>query len=129
MDALLVIALVCFFALFVVALAIARHIRVVDPQHHSTPPDSLWLGADRPEAIAIHPISRPSIDQNLHNLVQYKEPDWRYLISGERRSLRERRQRGERTHWTYSDQNRADLADPYTRSPAQQASTGGSRTS
>ncbi len=146
MDALLVIALVCFFALFVVALAIARHIRIVEPQHHCTPPDSLWLGSHRPEGAAIHPISRQSIDQNLHKLVQHKEPDWRYLISGERRSISSRksispatrkppesarlslRERRERPHWTYSDQNGADLTDPYTRSPAQPASTGGSWT-
>jgi len=141
MDSLLIIALVCFFALFVAALAVARHIRIVEPQHDSIPQASLWLGAHPPEPAAILPISRHPTEQNVHKLVEHKEPDWRYLISGERRSMFSRKSippatrkppgstrisRNDRPLWT-SEQVSADLSDPYTRLSTRQASIGGSR--
>lgn len=142
MDALLVITLVCFFALFVTALAITRHIRIVGPQHHHILQDPPWLASPPPEREVNNANSRQMSDQSVHQLVAHKQPDWRYLISGERRSVfsskivppamrkppeSARLNLSGRSDWTYFTQDRANLSDPYTRPAAKAASTSGSR--
>lgn len=139
MDVLLVITLVCFFALFVTALATARHIRIVGPQNNRVHHDQTWLGSAPPPRAA---NSRQMSDQSVHQLVEHKQPDWRYLISGERRTVfsnkivspamrrppeSARLDLSGRSDWTYFNQDRAYLSDPYTHPAAKAASTGGSR--
>lgn len=128
MDVLLLITLACFFALFVTALAIARHIRIVEGRPSHVPQDR--PPPHPPVREVSHPVARRATDQSLHQLVEHKEPDWRYITSGERRSLfpgkmvsqaMRKPPESARLHLrdlpgsAKSNQVRADLSDPYTR--------------
>ena len=125
MDVLLLLTGVCFLALFGSALLIARHVRIVDVRATEAEEDlprvvDLKLDEDGPSQ------RRLSGGQALHEVMQKKEPDWRFLVSGERRRVwkgatsslpprkppvREER-RGLRG-WTYFDQDAGGAEGAY----------------
>ncbi len=81
MDALFFITVACFFALFVAALSVARHVRI-ERTHRKETPENIW----GTHAITSERQSRFSgaAIQSVQNLSQVKEPDWRFLVSDER---------------------------------------------
>lgn len=139
MDVLFLITLACFFALFVAALAIARHIRIVGARPGLVPKDHIDPVPPRREPRAT--FSGPSVPQSVHSLVKHKQPDWRYLASGGRRSLfpgeavspdlrrppaSTRLFLRDRPGKAYIHEDRGDLSDPYQPAAGKAASTGGS---
>ncbi len=129
MDALFLISIGCFFALFVAALAIARHIRVHGLQGGRLSPDeSISPSSERQTS--------QRTEQDLHVLAGRKEPDWRFLVSEDHRDLsrkasfsfNERKPptsvRGSGPDWAYFSQDLGDLSDPYG-PPERKAANGG----
>lgn len=128
MDVLLVITLVCFFALFAAAFAIARRIRIVAADPHDLRQSSHWLVPGAAEPKSRNSASRHPAEQAIHHLVQQKEPDWRFLIA-EQRHHRWSRQGvspaprkspasvhlngKQRPDWVYFNRGLGDLEDPY----------------
>lgn len=128
MNALLVITICCFFALFVTALVVASHVRVVradpDEEHDLSRRPNLQLRRRDPG----EPPSPYRREQSLRRLVEMKEPDWRFLISGRPRRSRSNRAISlgraklpqparpsgpERFDWAFSSKDPGDLNDPY----------------
>ena len=132
MDALFLTSIGCFFALFVTALAIARHVRLESPRRSASrdsEPPVPHASLQQTRATA------PSrAEQDLHTLGQHKQPDWRFLISEERRRTSPnpaarkpptpvRGTTRQRPDWTYFNKDLGDLSDPYE--PAQPTSAAG----
>jgi len=89
MDVLLLITVGCFFALFVTALAVARHVRFKPlriPTTHGNADDltPFLLRSESPRTRQPHAPGQSSA-QNLHALARHKQPDWRFLTSDEPR--------------------------------------------
>lgn len=135
MDALFVISIGCFFALFLTALAVARHLHIeavrgAHAQEHDILRDSLESAPPR------------SPQQTLQTLAHKKQPDWRFLISEDaQRShpsdsispmMRKppasvRVGRPKRPDWAYFNKDLGDLSDPYQPPASKAASTGTDR--
>lgn len=127
MDVLFVISVVCFFGLFVAALAIARHVRV--ERRPATLEARHRLPSSSP--LELHPEHRAPFrpcEQSLGSLAHCKQPDWRFLVSGDRHRtssfdsphtmLRKpltpvRPASPPRPDWAYFNQDLGDLSDPY----------------
>ncbi|GAC1361076.1 MAG: hypothetical protein NVSMB3_09220 [Acidobacteriaceae bacterium] len=140
MDALVIITLACFFALFVSALAIARHIRIVAAPPRGTSHPDLWLNSAPPLAEDRHDlVLRQPAEQSLHQVVEHKEPDWRYLTTGGRRTLfpkqplnhgvrkppaSERLSLRDSSSAPDFEYDQAERTDPYTTASARAAATG-----
>ena len=115
MDVLFVISVVCFFALFVTSLAIVRHVRIGAP-HRDAHDRPLSDGQRRRAQIEALPAR---MEQNLQYLTHHKEPDWRFLVSGERHTPG--------AHYTISPMLRkppATVRDPRRRRPDRAYFTG-----
>ena len=89
MDTLFFISIGCFFALFVAALAIARHLRIetVRSPQTSQPRPQLRSFPRNPPPQPRHDLPEQQV---LHHLAQGKQPDWRFLISEQRRRRQSR---------------------------------------
>ncbi len=129
MDLLFVISIACFFALFVTALIIARHIRSQELR--------LQEAEQRSKAAFVpHRSDRQDLvlprtaAQTPESLLRYKEPDWRFLVSHLRRRrfvITSAAPRGDRSvHKTLRlgllQEDLGDLSDPYQTFASQPAS-------
>jgi hypothetical protein len=138
MDLLFFISIGCFFALFVAALAIARHVRI-EAFRGPDPKQGTWQ-ISPPEPARERAQLSPAhwTEQDLHTLVQRKQPDWRFLVSQTRdrtpfrtsvlplgrkpsTSVSADRHRPDRA---YLNQDLGDLSDPYQPAGPRMPSTG-----
>ncbi len=145
MDVLLLITVVCFLGLFVTAIAVARHVRIVEtrlPERERNPPRPSKYSSGATGG-TIGNFSGPMLAtrQDSQSVALHKEPDWRFLVSQERRVARgstlspllrkppasARDDRRERPDWAYFNEDLGDLADPYEPPTPKTAWTGGSR--
>ena len=78
MDVLFFISVACFFALFVAALAIARHVRIERVHRRPDYDEIRSTGSGTSERQS--PFDRGRV-QTVQNFSREKEPDWRFLIS------------------------------------------------
>lgn len=140
MDVLLWISLMCFSVLFVAALAIASHIRVGVARPPSREQER-WKLVEHHEEETVASSSGRRPEQRVRSLVQHKEPDWRFLVSGEHRRSAPaemiepivRKPPGRavpdlpsQQDAEYSNKDLGDLTEPY-RSFAPRAATGTGR--
>ncbi len=134
MDALFFISVACFFALFVAALAIARHVRIERTHRKKDREDVQRIdprARDRPSLL------RREATQSVQNLSQVKEPDWRFLVSDAHEEELSRRLRKppvsthadrlQRLNLTHFNKDPGDLSDPYQPPTTRAAHPGGRR--
>ncbi len=80
MNLLFVISIACFFALFVTALGIARHVRSQELRLQEAEQRSKAAfvphRSDRQDLVLPRTVA-----QTPDRLLRYKEPDWRFLVS------------------------------------------------
>ncbi len=132
MNSLFAISTACFFGLFLVALAIAKHI---GSQERRLPPAEQELLSEHTRLRPGHHSHLPSeiAAQTSRTLMNHKQPDWRFLVSNARTRRNSRTissppqststsaQVTRRPDWAYFNQDLGDLSDPYQPSESQQA--------
>lgn len=136
MDALFFISVACFFALFVAALAIARHVRIERTHRKADREEIRRIDSEASERLS---LLRRGTTQSVQSLSQEKEPDWRFLVSDERESPGQEMSRRlrkpaasthsdrlQRLNLTHFNNDPGDLSDPY-QSPTTRAAYAGGR--
>lgn len=134
MSVLFLISVLCFFAIFVAALAVARHVRV---QRLRSPYLQVSDANPTTPTPPQHATIAPLTDQSLRELIERKEPDWRFLVSENRRSQKKAAAQippkpststklnvQRRRDWTYLEEHLGDLSDPYGPQTSHLARTG-----
>lgn len=120
MNLLFVISITCFFALFVTALSIARHVRSQELRLQQTEQRSkAAFVPHRPDRQDL--VLPRTAAQTPDRLLRCKEPDWRFLVShlGRRRFVpTPAATRGDRTSHKalplgLLQERLGDLSDPY----------------